>query len=159
MRNIAKVALVRKGARARGAVQIEFVLSIMLLMFVVFWLWELCMATYTYSVLSDAAKEGVRYAIVHGTMNSSCAGPCSSPVSPPTNDCVSSASAVQSVVTDYAAYTFHDVSGLSVCVVYPDGKSDSPSRVLVKVTYAYVPYIALPINTNIYASAQGRIVN
>jgi Flp pilus assembly protein TadG len=42
-----------------------------------FLIFEFCMAIYTYSVLGNAAREGVRYAIVHGTDNSSCSGPSS----------------------------------------------------------------------------------
>src|SRR5205085_12359791 len=52
-----------------------FVLSILTVLFVMFWTWEVVMAVYTYSVISDAAREGVRYAIVHGLKNQYCSGP------------------------------------------------------------------------------------
>ena len=58
----------------RGAVEIEFVLSILTVLFTMFWMWEVVMAVYTYSVISDAAREGVRYAIVHGLKNQNCSG-------------------------------------------------------------------------------------
>src|SRR5438094_10518401 len=64
------------GLRAdRGAAEVEFVLSILTVLFVMFWTWEVVMAVYTYSVIADAAREGVRYAIVHGSKNSNCSGP------------------------------------------------------------------------------------
>ena len=40
---------------ARGAVQIEFALTIIIVMFVMFWMWELIMLTYTMDVMGDAA--------------------------------------------------------------------------------------------------------
>jgi hypothetical protein len=41
--------------------------SLMVAFSLYFWLFELCMFTYTCSVLNEAAHEGVRYAIMHGT--------------------------------------------------------------------------------------------
>ncbi len=60
-----------------GSMLIEFSLSVWVLFLMTFLIFEFCMAIYTYSVLSNAAREGVRYAIVHGTDNSSCSGPSS----------------------------------------------------------------------------------
>ena len=135
-----------------GAAQIEFVLSFLIVMFVVFWIFELSGAVYTYCVLANAAKEGVRYAIVHGTGNSGCNGPSSG--------CDSTAAGVVSRVRDYAGYTLHDVSGLQVNVTYLDASSDPPSRVNVQVVYPYIPYFILPWSApNMVASSQGRIVN
>ena len=61
----------------RGQTLIEFAFSFLMVVFIVFWTFELVMAVYTYAVLSDAAKEGVRYAIVHGsdTGKVNCSGP------------------------------------------------------------------------------------
>ena len=36
---------------------------------------QLIFLMYAYSTLADAAKEGIRYAIVHGTGNTNCSGP------------------------------------------------------------------------------------
>src|SRR5205807_2042005 len=58
-----------------GSAMIEFTLSAMVLFFVIFWAFELSMTMYTYVVIGEAAKEGVRYAIVHGTGSGSCSGP------------------------------------------------------------------------------------
>ena len=57
----------RKRKSQRGAAQVEFALSILMVVFLMFWVFEMVMVVYTYSVLSDAAKEGVRYAIVRGS--------------------------------------------------------------------------------------------
>ena len=57
---------------ARGATQIEFILTIITIFFVMFWMWELILMTYTMNVLADAAKEGVRTAIVQGSSAGTC---------------------------------------------------------------------------------------
>jgi hypothetical protein len=110
------------------------------------------MLTYTYSVLGDAARQGVRYAIVHGTDSGNCSGP--------SNGCADSAAAnVKTVVTTAAALSFHDLTQMTVQVSYPDLASNPPSRVNVTINYTYVPYIKLPgIANSVQLSAQGRII-
>ena len=139
----------------RGQAQVEFALSIMVVLFTVFCAWELLMAMYTASVMADAAKEGVRYAIVHGSNSTLCSGPNLS------NPCASdpSASEVVNTVKTYAQASLHDVSAISVTVSYPDGNNEPPSRVAVTVTYSYVPYINLPFAPTLTTKAAGRIVN
>jgi TadE-like protein len=130
---------------------VETALSILVAVFVMFWMWELIMALYTYSVLSDAAKEGVRYAIVHGKDNSSCDGPSAG--------CDSTAANTVAKVNEYAAYSLHDISAINVGVSYPDRSSAPGSRVSVTINYSYVPYITLPWTApNLRTGATGRIV-
>jgi hypothetical protein len=125
-------------------------------MFVLFGIWELIMVVHTMNVLSDAAKEGVRYAIVHGGGNANCSGPsppetCTNPVDEDGNNIVA-------VVRDYAKYSFHDIRFLNVTVDYPDATNEAPARVRVEVAYDFVPYTALPISPALRAAAEGRIV-
>lgn len=137
--------------KQRGASQVEFVVSFLVVVFLVFWMFELIMVMYTYSTLTDAAKEGVRYAIVHGSRNGNGSGPGTSDPG---------AANVQGVVTTFANISLHDVSAMTVTVTYPDGDAISPSRVIVNVSYPYVPYITLPWTVpTINASAAGRIAN
>jgi Flp pilus assembly protein TadG len=137
----------------RGAVQIEFILSIMVIMFVIFGMWELIMIVHTMNVLSDAAKEGVRYAIVHGSYN--------------TDTYKSGAgteNAVVNYVKNYANLTFHDMSAISVSVTYPDVSGNDPGgnkagdKVRVEVAYTFVPYTALNLRPTLRAASEGRIV-
>ncbi len=132
---------------ARGAAQIEFILSIIVIILTIFGIWELIMVTYTMNVLSDAAKEGVRYAIVHGDGNGS--GFQSGP---------GNTSAVEARVTDYARFTLHDISAINIVVTYPDGGNTAPNRVRVEVQYNFVPYTAVPVVPLLRAAAEGRIV-
>lgn len=145
----------RRLQREEGQAQVEFALSIMVVLFTVFFSWELLMAMYTASVMADAAKEGVRYAIVHGSNSSLCSGPN------PSNPCASDPAGdeVVNAVKAYAQASLHDTSGISVTVTYPDGNNDPPSRVAVTVTYSYVPYINLPFTPTMTTKAAGRIVN
>ena len=120
-----------------------------------FWTWEVVMAVYTYSVIADAAREGVRYAIVHGSKNSNCSGPvpagftaCPDP----------SGANVTAVVRDYASYSFHDISAININVTY-DTYNTSPGRVQVAVTYNFIPYTAFPFHPRLKATAVGRIAN
>jgi Flp pilus assembly protein TadG len=135
-----------------GSLLVETALSLLIVIPMVFWMFEMCMLTYTYSVLGDAARQGVRYAIVHGTDSGNCSGPSSGCAD-------SSAANVKSVVTTAAASSFHDLSKMAVQVSYPDLASNPPSRVNVTINYTYVPYIKLPgIANSVQLSAQGRII-
>ncbi|MHB8302656.1 MAG: TadE/TadG family type IV pilus assembly protein [Acidobacteriaceae bacterium] len=135
-----------------GSLVLETALALLVIVPMVLWLFEMCMLTYTYSVLGDAARQGVRYAIVHGTDNTNCSGPSSG--------CSDSTGGnVVSVVDTAAAYCFHNISGMTVQVSYPDASSAPPSRVGVAIQYTYVPYFKLPgIATVLQLSAQGRII-
>lgn len=141
--------------REEGQAQVEFALSIMVVLLTVFFAWELLMAMYTASVMADAAKEGVRYAIVHGSNSTLCSGP--NPSSPCAYD--PSGAEVVNTVKSYAKASLHDISAISVTVSYPDGSNEAPNRVAVVVTYSYVPYINLPFTPTMTTKAAGRIVN
>lgn len=135
-----------------GSAMVEAALTLLVVMPMVFWLFEICMLTYTCSVLGDAARQGVRYAIVHGTDSSLCSGP--------SQGCSDSAAAnVISTVQSSAAFSLHDLSKMVVQVSYPDSSSSPSSRVNVAIQYTYVPYIKLPgIADKVSMSAEGRIV-
>src|SRR6266851_791735 len=60
---------------AHGQATVEFALVVVLLMVMILSMLELILLMHTYNVLADAAKEGVRYAEVHGTGNSKPSGP------------------------------------------------------------------------------------
>ena len=148
----------RRARRERGAVQIEFIMTSLLILLTIFAVIEVCMGVYTMSVLGDAAREGVRYAIVHGSNNrvgsgNSSNGKCGGVTCPDTT-----AANVVSVVQDYAKYSLHDTSAISVTVTYMDTTNEPPNRVKVEVSYAYVPWLT-SFSPTLTTSAQGRIVN
>jgi Flp pilus assembly protein TadG len=118
---------------------VEFALTILTMLVVVFMLMELCSAVYTYTVLSDAANEGLRYAIVHSSDPSFTAS-------------------VENKITTYAANSAHDMSGMSIAVATPDGQTP-PGRVQITVSYPYLPYtIWMASPPTMHAYAEGRMM-
>lgn len=132
---------------------LEMVVSLMVVMSLVFWLFELCMFTYTCSVLNDAAREGVRYAIVHGTHSTICSGPDSSCTdqSPYAN--------VKAAVTSAASASMHDLSQMTVTVSYANATAALGNPVSVSLVYTYVPFVVLPgLQNKVTFSSQGMIL-
>jgi Flp pilus assembly protein TadG len=150
----------RKGSR--GQAQVEFVLTILFVLLLIFGIIELIMLIYTYNVLADSAKEGVRYAIVHGCDfdSSTCSGTCAFAALPPQNACTdANADNVKAWARNFARASLHDTSAMAIAVNYPDGSSDAPNRVQVAVSYPYQPLFGLGWPTvTVRAAAEGRIV-
>jgi Flp pilus assembly protein TadG len=144
------------GSRPRqqgGQATLEMLVSLLVAFSLVFWLFELCMFTYTCSVLNDAAQEGVRYAIMHGTDSSICSGPdtaCTNQ-SPYSN--------VQAVVNAAASASLHNLSAMTVTVSYANSTAAKGNPVAVKVAYTYVPYLNFPGLANALTfTSQGEIL-
>ena len=148
---------IRLSRNERGQGLIEFGLIFLFLVTLVISILEMSLFLYNYSVLTDAAKEGVRYAVVHGSSGTNPAGtgaPCGTVTS----------GAIFDAVRTYAKTSVLDLSKMGVDVCYSDG-SDSPgSTVNVKVRYQYSPlfglvelnWAAMPRMT-ISATSVGRI--
>jgi Flp pilus assembly protein TadG len=139
--------------REDGQAALEMLVSLTVVFSLVFWLFELCMFAYTCSVLNEAAQEGVRYAIVHGTNSSICSGPdttCTNQ-SPYSN--------VQAIVTAAASASLHNMSALTVTVSYVNSTAAIGNPVAVKVAYTYVPYLNFPGLANALTfTSQGQIL-
>ncbi len=126
---------------------------------------------HAYNTLADAAKEGVRYAIVHGTGNSNCYGP-GNPNATPVPPCSPSGTTqVQNWVVNFAGLAFQNVSTSEVTVDYNPNNANSTSSfgaacsapgclVRVTVSHTYNPLFGLgwPSYT-LNAAADGRIAN
>src|ERR1019366_343445 len=157
---------------------IEFALVIIFLMVMVVSILEMVLFMHTYNVLADSAKEGVRYAIVHGKNNSQPSGPTcpcpdiDGPPAPPGT--FPGYGSGYGVVRSFAQYSLQDVTGTNcssgkVCVTVTYGPADippvtplnkTPNRVQVKVSYPYQWFFGLgwaAITVN--AAAEGRIMN
>jgi len=146
----------RARAGERGQAAVEFALTIVLVFFILVAVMELLMFVHTYNALADSAKEGVRYAIVHGNDNTSPSGPA----------CPCAAidgAAGTGVVKTFAQFAFHDTSAMTVNVTYPDTTNppanQPPNRVRVVVSYPYQPFFGLSWpSVTVYAAAEGRIM-
>ena len=168
MKSVSSTRHPKNRRRSRGQATVEFALVIIFLMALVLSLIELVMLIHTYNVLADSAKEGLRYAIVHGNQNSQASGPtcpCADidgPAAP--SGTVPGYGSGYGVVKTFAQYSLHDVSGLTVTVSYPDTTNapanKAPNRVQVKVQYPYQAFFGLGWPTiTVNAAAEGRIAN
>lgn len=135
-----------------GSAAVETAVSLLLAFPVIIICFELCLFAYAQTVLSDAARVGVRYAIVHGTNSTNCSGP--------SGGCADSTGAnIISTTKSYASGSFAALSGATVSVSYPDGSSAPPSRVIVTLRYSYLPtFASTRISSAMSAVAEGRIV-
>src|SRR5437667_5112647 len=141
--------------RQAGQAAVEFALVIVFLVLFLVSFIEITALVYTYSVLADSAKEGVRYAVVHGTLSSACSGPGA-----PGVPCADGAAAnVSGRVTSYATGSLNNTTtGMTVTPTYPDGTSTPSSRVRVVVSYTYQPLFGLGWPTvTVNAASEGRI--
>jgi hypothetical protein len=141
--------------RRRGQALTEFALVAPLLFFILLSIIEFGRASYAVQVLDNAAREGARYAIVHGS-NAQCvggkgpAGPMPNGVSPPACWDPSGATVV-AVVRTFAVGVGHSTD-LTVAVKwcqtvacpgsYGDGDNGRGSTVRVSVAYTFQPVLA-----------------
>lgn len=143
--------------RQAGQSTVEFALTIVVVMVILFGAMEFIVMIYTYNVLADAAKEGVRYAIVHGTGTG--AANCSGPGGGGVTCSDTTGSNIQTVVNNYTRLSFHNSAAMVVTPSFPDSSSAAPSRVRVTISYVYQPFIRLGWPTmTVNAAAEGRIV-
>jgi Flp pilus assembly protein TadG len=136
----------------RGVMLVETAASVIVLMALVLGIMEFSYMAFNYSVLEESAREGVRYASVHGTDNAtSCSGP--------STGCDSTAANVVSDVKAYAAGFSGKFANMNVTVSYPDGVSTGTSRVQVTVSQLYEPVFYRVITApTITVSSTGRIL-
>ena len=122
---------------------------------------QMILLMYAYSTLADSAKEGIRYAIVHGTGNTNCSGPGTASVS-----CDTAGAKVKTAVKNFAGLSFQNISDADVTVDYnPNSANGTACNVpgcLVRVTvsHTYQPFFGLSWPTfTLNAAADGRIMN
>src|SRR2546425_12758656 len=122
----------------RGQALIESLLMLVVIITVVLFVFELGWLMYTYSVMADAANEGVRYAIVHSGGDPA---------------------GTEAKVRAFATTSMHNVSAMSVVVTPLDITYTPPNRVRVTVTYIYIPFLPKFITApTMHAYAEGRMV-
>jgi len=124
-----------------GQALVEMSISLCMMMAFVFLLMELCLLFYSYSMISELAREGSRYAMVRG-MSCVTSGQAS---------CTASASAINAYV---AGVGYPNLAGgaMTVSTTYPDGTAAAGSRVKVGIQYVFpvkMPFLpSNPITLN-----------
>lgn len=143
----------KTGPGRSGQSLVEFslmaVLSTLVLLFVV----EASRMVLVYAAIANAAREGVRYAIVHGSTRATGAaqndasGPSANPAQ------------VVTVIDDFAGTGPLTTSRLVINVTYP-GSSNAPGQtVSVSVVYPYDPLTTyFPATLRLVSVAQGVIL-
>jgi Flp pilus assembly protein TadG len=116
-----------------GSSLIEFALSFSAFMAFVFTLMELCLAFYTYGMISESAREATRYAIVHGStchtsLNAACAA------DGPTVSAYAKAVGLPNVGGGTLNVT---TTFLADGATVPDGSNVPGHRVHVDITYVF----------------------
>jgi Flp pilus assembly protein TadG len=110
--------------RDDGQSLVEFAILLPLLLLIVTGLFDCARAVWEENTLAYAAREGTRYAIVHGSGSSLVLGP-SDPAEPN----------ITAVVRTAAV----GVGGVVVVTSWPDGSNDRGMRVVVDATAQFVP--------------------
>jgi Flp pilus assembly protein TadG len=145
--------VLRRPGCSSGLVLAEFgVVSFMLFMLVL-GVVEMGRMVLVYTTVANAARAGVRYAVVHGGSRAS--GSASNDASGPANN----PAQVVSVVTDFASAGLLTTSRLVTTVTYP-GNSNAPGQLVsVTVVYPYDPLTTyLPFQVRLGSTAEGIIV-
>lgn len=109
-----------------GQSLLEFSLTFSILISFVFVFVELCLAFYSFGMISESAREGSRYAMVRG---STC-------VTGGNASCLASASQINAYVSGLG---FPNIGGgtINVVTTFPDGNQNPGSRVNVHVSYQF----------------------
>lgn len=135
----------------RGDSLVEFALISFMFVIVLSGVVEIGRMVLVYNTIANAAREGTRYAIVHGadqTVSPSGPGnPCTCPN-------------VQTVVKNFASAGLVNTSALTITVTYPNGSNTAGSPVAVKVLYTYDPFVGFfgsILNTTLGSTSEGII--
>jgi hypothetical protein len=158
------ISLVRRSREERGQSLVEFALTILFIFLLFVGMLEMIFLMYAYNTLADSAKEGVRYAIVHGTGNTICSGPGLPSGTPPIVCPDLTGLNVKNVVNNFAGLSMQ--SGSTVTVDYNPSNANGVlcnvpgCMVQVRVSQTYQPLFGLGWpSVTLYAAADGRIMN
>ena len=140
----------------RGSNEVETALAMLVTIPMLICLFEMCMFCYTVAVLQYASRQGVQYAMTHGTDAPNCSGPGGSVH----RSCPDVAGAnVTAVVMAVAGSSGHSLSTGQIQLIWANNSNNPGNPVTVQVqypykTYSHVPFPALTIN----GTATGQIV-
>lgn len=125
--------------RQRGAALLEFGLAFLVFMSAVYAIMEFGRIVSSYNILSGAAREGVRYAVVHGSASGS----------------VATASDIQTVVRNWAIGL--DTNSVAVTTTWNPGNGPG-SQVNVKASYTVTPFTGLILTNGLTLQSSSQMV-
>jgi Flp pilus assembly protein TadG len=121
----------------RGANLVEFALASAILFSLLFGVLQMCLALYTYNYISQAAREGARWAMVRGS--TSCTN------TPNLSNCNASSTAIQNYVQGLG-YPGITSGSVTVTPTWPNGSNSPGNTVKVQVQYPFalsIPFVSL----------------
>jgi Flp pilus assembly protein TadG len=151
MRMPATMRVMDRWREDTGDSLVEFALISFMFVMVLAGVVEMGRMVLVYNTIANAAREGTRYAIVHGADQT---------VSPsgPGNPCT--CTDVKTVVTNFASAGLINTSAMTITVSYPNGDNNAGSPVTVKVLYTYDPFVSFfssILNTTLGSTSEGVI--
>lgn len=137
----------------RGQSLIEFAFVTVSLVTLLFGVVEMCRLVLVYTTLANAARVGVRYAIVHGTNNSvTC-----SDIATVVNGFLGAATVQTGTGCTTSAPPC--AAGAACVKVTPQTPGAPGTKVTVTVSYQYNPFTPyFPVNLNLSSSSEGVVV-
>ena len=122
----------------RGAALLEFGLAFLIFLSVLYGIMEFGRIVSSYNILSGAAREGARYAMVHGSASGS----------------VATASDVQDVVRNWAIGL--DTSSVAVTTTWNPGNAPG-GKVKVKASYTVTPFTGLILKNGLTLQSSSQM--
>lgn len=138
----------RRRERSRGQALVEFSLVALVFFPLLYGIIEVGRFIFYYEVLSNATREGARYAIVHGASSYCPSGPMPAGDKPPIACYDATGANVVQRVQQTAFGTLN--AALSVTPTWPDGNNGREQTVNVAASYTYrtiIPIVPLPAIT------------
>jgi Flp pilus assembly protein TadG len=131
----------------RGQALVEFAMSVLIALLLIFAGVEFCRIMLVYTTLADAARLGARYAITHGTIPGT-TSPNASTIQ----------SGVQAVVEKFLAPGTVNINTALISTSFPNGSTTPGNAVQVNVSYPYNLLVSrLPINVTLSTTSEGII--
>lgn len=133
-----------KSDRRKGSTLIEFAFVLLPLLALIFGGIEMDRMLLAYNALTDSARAGVRYAVVHGIYADGA-------------DCnTATQTNIKNVVKTFAGMGALDASKATITVTCADGTGHIGSPVSVDVAYVYDPFTSFfPLSVTLRGSAKG----
>ena len=129
----------KKGFSKNGAALSEFALVAVVFFILFFGIIDMSRLMLMYHHVGNAAREGTRYAIVHGSTS------------------LTPASAAD--VADYIkSISLVDANNVQVVTTWPDGNNNPESRVIVRVDYPFTFFLPIWFGPMITLSSQSEMV-
>ena len=139
---------------------VEFGLVAVILVLLLLGVVEMSRMILVYTAISNAARAGARYAVVHGADRPT-SGVNAADQQSPVSCAPSSCTQIETVVRNYAAAGLLNSNNVTVTVAFPNSTNTVGSQVQVTASYTYDPIVghySTILNKVLSSTSQGVIV-